>query len=349
MRKTIKKNHVNQKLLWPNVEIEWWYFFSLVDGPGGRYGIIMMLVKQIWEDSKVRGIHSLIGKYHGGFMVHGYAALIDMQSQRYRYIEETSPFKKFSGDIFMRPFTASLGDWQSELLNDVIQIQLPFPETPVKLDAFPLKEKTKILGGTKEEYVAKRADSIGWAYPRLKLSGGIGADAYEGEGYYECVRSRLNPRNLMDLSYTWIYCLFDDNTELLVFVAPWEYEEKMKGFFIDADGKFEHLSAEDYTLEESSLWQSPRTSATYPVAWEFECKKLGMSCALKASFPDQELEGKKILSGRVWLGIGAVVGIRNKKSIKGVIYVGMSREQRFLHKMVLSAGDIWFRNIKKHG
>ncbi len=123
------------------------------------------------------------------------------------------------------------------------------------------------------------------------------------------------------------------------------------GTFVDAEGRSTHLTREDFMLEMTERWQSPRTGAIYPGGWRLRVPRIRVDVSITPVIKDQELDTRGTTMIVYWEGACAVRGHHNGTETDGRAYVELvgydrSHEQPSLTSFIFgSALDRRWRSI----
>ena len=93
--------------------------------------------------------------------------------------------------------------------------------------------------------------------------------------------------------------------------------------FVPPEGDAVHLQAGDFQISVMDTWQSPRSGASYPSAWDIEVPGLGLSIAVEPYLADQELN----VSTTYWEGAVRISGSRAQQRLAGWGYVELTGYQ----------------------
>lgn len=74
------------------------------------------------------------------------------------------------------------------------------------------------------------------------------------------------------------------------------------GTLVAKDGTATLLAASDFTIEETAIWKSARSGATYPARWTLRVPKAGLEVAVVPILADQELVTEKSTRVTYWEG-----------------------------------------------
>jgi predicted secreted hydrolase len=93
------------------------------------------------------------------------------------------------------------------------------------------------------------------------------------------------------------------------------------GTYVDAAGNWTHLARQDFTLEATDYWQSPRTQATYPSGWRLRVPRFGIDVRITPVLKDQELDTRGTTMIVYWEGACQVRGRHGNEETTGRAYV----------------------------
>jgi predicted secreted hydrolase len=124
--------------------------------------------------------------------------------------------------------------------------------------------------------------------------------------------------------WDWFSVQLNNNTELMCYQLR-DGKNAVSGYssgtFVDENGDFTPLSHEDFSIEPTGFWKSPRTEATYPSGWKIKAPKFGLDLTVTPVIEDQELDTRGTTMIVYWEGACEVSGTVNEQSISGRAYV----------------------------
>jgi predicted secreted hydrolase len=74
------------------------------------------------------------------------------------------------------------------------------------------------------------------------------------------------------------------------------------GTIVEPDGTTRHLDRDDFTIETTRRWTSPKTGATYPAGWQITMLGEGLFIDLAPAVADQELDTRASTGVVYWEG-----------------------------------------------
>jgi predicted secreted hydrolase len=93
------------------------------------------------------------------------------------------------------------------------------------------------------------------------------------------------------------------------------------GTYVDAEGRAQHLTREDFMLEPTAHWRSPHTGAVYPSGWRLRVPRVGVDVTVTPVMKDQELDTRGTTMIVYWEGSCTVEGLHGASETKGRAYV----------------------------
>ncbi len=93
------------------------------------------------------------------------------------------------------------------------------------------------------------------------------------------------------------------------------------GTYVDAAGSWTHLKREDFMLEATDYWQSPRTEAIYPSGWRLRVPRFGVDVWITPVMQNQELDTRGTTMIVYWEGACSVRGRHGNEEADGRAYV----------------------------
>jgi predicted secreted hydrolase len=134
------------------------------------------------------------------------------------------------------------------------------------------------------------------------------------------------------VGWDWLSIQLSDNTELMLFHIrrkDGSIDRFSSGTYVDANNHSMHLRESDFFLMPlGEIWQSPASSAKYPVRWRVQIPKLDLSLEVATPLKAQELLGAAKFTPTYWEGAITIDGQRGADAIKGVGYLEMTGYDR---------------------
>jgi len=224
------------------------------------------------------------------------------------------------------------GNWSVSWVGDEERVTALADGFSVKLSL--RRQKAPVIHG--ENGVSQKSPGAGrashyFSETRLRASGSLesAAEKYEVAGLawmdHEFFTHQLEPNQA---GWDWLSLQLEDNTDLMLFhirrkdgtIDPFS-----AGTFVDAQGRWHHLRAEDFQLTPGGeTWRSPATRATYPIEWNIRVPSLGLALKASTQLPSQELATNAKLVPSYWEGAIELNGTKDSTSIHGRGYLEMT-------------------------
>jgi predicted secreted hydrolase len=198
-----------------------------------------------------------------------------------------------------------------------------------ELDLILIPTKPVVLHG-ENGYIRKSEESplIGayyFSYTKLKTEGSLRIRdktfKVKGESWFDReISSKGLGQN--QVVWDWFAIKLDDNREIMLYLLrkkDGSTDKNSSGTLISGDGKYRHLSKEDFSVTVSSFYKSLKTGARYPSQWEIKIPSEKMNLTLVPLIEDQELVTIYSTFNNYWEGTCAVGG-----TVTGRAYVEMT-------------------------
>jgi predicted secreted hydrolase len=117
--------------------------------------------------------------------------------------------------------------------------------------------------------------------------------------------------------WDWFAVNLDDGRDItlsLVRAADGTYPI-VYGTMVESGGGVRHLEREDFTVEATAAWTSPKTGATYPAGWTIEIPSASLTIQLEPTVADQELDTRATTGVVYWEGSQIVRAVRRPSGL----------------------------------
>ena len=329
------------------IKVQWWCFLgTFITSKGSKMSVLLYVAKHVFEETqKLFGIHRFIATITEKPVVLAHLSIVDHKHKKSIIFEEVSPHVLFVGDETGNSYNYQLGNWKSEDRGDQVQLSLKTADSAMRLTLLPQKP-TAVMFEDLPHLRHLDPFSEGRVHTNIAVEGsieraGIKEEIISGSAWYERAWSRIIPWHFLVTNYTWAIFVFHDNTCLMTSIACPQGASGVDGFFVDQKGISTMLRREDFLLVPRVFWRSLKTGVTYPVEWDLSSSLLHIFVRIKASFPEQEFDGCKLISARHWFGIAEATGERDTIPISGEVYFGTSRRQRLFVRVLVRLGRVW--------
>ncbi|HSK74770.1 MAG TPA: lipocalin family protein [Pyrinomonadaceae bacterium] len=312
-----------------NAQTEWWYYTGHAEtASGNRFGFELVFFKRRTDLDKF----SLVPlRLFGNPIYFAHFAVTDYQKKEFRYAH-----RKSANGWFDYPASASethfhlrLGDWSlreshgSHVLRASINNDLTFEATLKPAKPVVLNGKAKDGVSFKDEGEASRY----FSYTRMEMEGDIvwhgETEHFNGSAWMDREFGTWTPTENQK-GWDWFSVQLDNGSELMCYQlrnSSNDVSPSSSGTFVDENGEFTPLSNEDFTIEPTGFWKSPRTKATYPSGWNLKVPKFGLDLVVTPVIEDQELDTRGTTMIIYWEGACEVGGKAKEAEVKGRAYV----------------------------
>jgi predicted secreted hydrolase len=310
-------------------QTEWWYYTGHMRTESGRrFGFELVFFKRRTDLDRF-GVVPLRLFANPLYLAH--FALTDESRAQFRYEHRKSANGIFDPPAHMSEtsFRLKLGDWtvseesgrhvlRATLGSDLIFEAQLRPTKPAALNGHE---------GVGVSFKDRGEASRYFSYTRMETRGRITwhgrTESFEGSAWMDrefgTWRTTENQKG-----WDWFSLQLSDGSELMVYHIrdrhgrPSQYSS---GTFVAPDGKWTHLSRDEFEVESTGSWLSPRTGATYPSGWRLTAPRLGVDVTVTPILKDQELDTRGTTMIVYWEGSCKVEGRRGESTIDGRAYV----------------------------
>ncbi len=317
-------------------QTEWWYYTgNLQSETGEHFGYQLTFFRRALTSPDQRTARVSDWAADQVYMAH--FALTDVAGNRHQSFEKLSRGAGGVAGAQADPFRVWLEDWSvtaTERAPDGTVYRQP-PSTlkaeagGVALDMRLEDAKGPVLQGDRG-YSQKGPEAGNASYyyslTRMPTSGTVTVDgkqyAVSGLSWmdHEYSTSALGPEQK---GWDWFSIQLDNDTELMVFQlrrADGSVDAFSSGTFVAADGSTTRLGPEDFKLEPTGRWRSPRSGGEYPAGWRLTIPKLDLSLDVTPYVADQEMQ----VSYVYWEGAVRVAGNAGGQPVSGNGYVELT-------------------------
>ncbi len=318
----------------PEFQTEWWYYTgNLATAAGDRYGFQLTFFRRGMVPPKgapaAGGPRSSAWRTDRVFMAH--LAITDVGAGKFRSSQRLARGAVGLAGAQAEPFAVWVEDWTARHGADGIRLRgaATHRDGPVALDLRLVPLKPPALhgdGGYSRKGPEPGNASMYYSYSRLEAEGTVrtpdGVAQVSGLAWmdHEWSTSAL-PRDRA--GWDWFSLQLDDGRDLMLFRlrrVDGSPADESGGSIIDADGTTHNLAAQDFHLEVTSEWTSPRSSGRYPSGWRLAVEGAGLGLEVRPLVADQEHD----LGIRYWEGAVETTGTASGAPIKGFGYVELT-------------------------
>jgi predicted secreted hydrolase len=311
---------------------EWWYYTGhLTADNGRRFGYQVTFFRRGIEPERVAANRSQWTIRH---LYLAHAALSDLDGKRFLYAEKVSRTGLGKAGADAGRLRVWIDRWSAEASASPHEHhRLQAEDDGFSLDLTVTPEKAPVVHG--ERGVSRKGDAPAqtshyYSFPRLATTGTLTVD-----GKQHVVRGLSwmdHEFGSGDLGaeitgWDWFSVQLENRTELMLYrlrrsdgsVAP-----VSSGTVILPDGRTQHLSSTDVTVEPSEYWASRASGGRYPSRWHIAVPALALALDVRPLLPDQELVTSRSTQVTYWEGAVEVSGELRGNSVSGQGYVELT-------------------------
>lgn len=299
-----------------DTSIEWWYLTGQLEAEdGARYGLQFTVFRRGLDPEPAAPSSGSLRARH---VLAAHFALTDIAAKRTHFAERLrrvgSPLAGASTtdlDVFVEDWSLRRGD------DDRLTLVARDKAKGIALELELVADEPLVRHG-QGGYSPKGRDpgnaSAYVSWPRMAVRGtaevGGRALAVEGEAWFdhEFGSSVLEPGVL---GWDWFGLQLDDGRELMLFDLRREdgtLAAASAGTLVEADGSTRALGVDDFQIEPSGRWTSPRTGAVYPAGWRLTIPDADVDLTVTTLVSDCELQAASTADVTYWEGPVEVSG-----------------------------------------
>ena len=312
-----------------NSQTEWWYYTGHgATASGKRFGFELVFFKRRTDLDKFNIVPL---RLFGNPIFFAHFAITDVDGKKFRYAH-----RKSANNLFDSPASASedhfylrLGDWSLREADGahILRASIGANET---FEATLKPSKKVILNGRGKDgvsYKDEKEASRYFSYTRMEMEGDITRDGetehFTGSAWMDREFGTWTPTEKQK-GWDWFSIQLENGCELMCYQlrdSNNNVSEHSSGTYVDENGNFTPLTNEDFTIEPTGYWKSPRTKATYPSGWKLTAPKFGLDLTVTPVMEDQELDTRGTTMIVYWEGTCDVAGKAGEFDVAGDAYV----------------------------
>lgn len=307
-------------ITWPrddaphDVPIEWWYFTGhLFTDAGDRYGFEFVVFKG--QQSGVTGYAS-------------HFAVTDNALGTFQYDQRLDFAPPGANDGGTGGYDIEVVDWAMSGANGTDRLVASLPGYAIDLTVTSTKPPALHDGDGYIDY-GNGEYSYYYSRTRMEVTGTLtlasGVETVTGEAWFD---RQWGDFSTYDDGWDWFALQLDDNTELMVYVTRIQTEEGIveviDGSLVAADGALTVLEPDQFSVEATGSWTSPRSGGVYPSGWRITVPSASLDITVSPVLLDQELDTRASTGVTYWEGEVTVAGERNGAPISGLGYVELT-------------------------
>lgn len=321
---------------------EWWYYTGqLIAKTGRSFGYQLTFFRRGMMREHVKTLPS---QWAVTQLYLAHFAVSDLGQGRFHYAEKISRAGLGKAGADHDRLHVWVDRWSAESPTATSGVQtLRAADGDLALQLTVSQEKPLVVHGS--DGISRKGSAAGqashyYSFTRLATTGQltIGTESFDVTGTswmdHEFGSADLD-KGLA--GWDWFSLQLDDQRELMLYRlrrTDGSADPVSSGTLIDREGRGQHLSIKDFTLEPTSYWTSPTSKARYPQRWRLTIPSQRLSLELAPLIAEQELSTTRSTQVTYWEGAIETTGTSQGKPIKGQGYMELTGyAERFTKKL----------------
>ncbi|MEZ5344194.1 MAG: lipocalin family protein [Pyrinomonadaceae bacterium] len=312
-----------------SAQTEWWYYTGHAKTESGkRFGYELVFFKRRTDLDKFSIVPV---RLLGNPIYFAHFAITDISDENFRYSHRKSANRPFELPALMseKNYYIRIGDWSvreahgDHILRASIGNDIVFEASlrPAKKPLLNGKNKNGV--SLKDENQASRY----FSYTRMKMQGEIIIDGtsehFTGTSWMDREFGTWSATENQK-GWDWFSIQLNNNTEFMFYqlrnssngVSPFS-----SGVYVNDEESDLRFAKDDFVIEPTGYWRSPKTKTTYPSGWKITVPDLEAEITVTPILEDQELDSRGTTMIVYWEGACTVSAIINDTVIEGTAYV----------------------------
>lgn len=311
---------------------EWWYYTGQLAAKDGRpFGYQLTFFRRGMPREQVKTLPS---QWAVSQLYLAHFAVSDLRKGRFHYAEKISRAGLGKAGAAHDRLHVWIDQWSAESPSATPGTQtLRATDGDLALQLSVSPEKPLVVHGT--EGISRKGTAAGqashyYSFTRLATTGTlrIGKESFDVTGTswmdHEFGSADLD-KDLV--GWDWFSLQLDDQRELMLYRlrrTDGSSDPVSSGTVIDRDGRGQHLSIGDFTLEPTSYWTSQTSRARYPQRWRLTIPSQQLSLELVPLMAEQELSTTRSTQVTYWEGAIEVTGSAQGRPVRGQGYMELT-------------------------
>ena len=311
---------------------EWWYYTGHLTTKNGRpFGYQLTFFRRGIPREQLKTLPS---QWSVTQLYLAHFAISDLRGAQFHYAEQIS--RPGLGKAGAKPdrLHVWIDQWSAESLagipltqelrasNDTIGLQLTLsPEKPLVVHG---------LGGISRKGAATGQASHYYSFTRLATTGTLtlGTERFDVTGT-TWMDHEFGSADLAEdlVGWDWFGIQLENGTDLMLYRlrrADGSTEPASSGTVVDRDGRTQHLTVKDFSMEPIAYWTSPKSAARYPQRWHILIPSLNLSLDIVPRLTGQELITSRSAQVTYWEGAVEITGSSHGHPVRGQGYMELT-------------------------
>jgi predicted secreted hydrolase len=312
----------------PDFKSEWWYYTgNLQTAEGREFGIELTFFRQALLPQPAQVATG--SQWRSPQVYSGHFAISDIANRQFYFQDRFSRNAIALAGATSQPYRVWLEDWSATTVEpNTVRLQATMPEGAIDLALN--QSRPAVLQGDRGLSIKGVGEGNASYYYSIVQQPTQGTITVKGETYqvtgiswkdHEYSTSSLDPGTI---GWNWFSAQFENGTALMLYVLRRDdgtIAPQSSGTYITTQGKTQVLGVNDFEITPQETWTSPATQAKYPIQWQVQIPKLGISLQATALMPNQELN---TATAKYWEGAVKYQGKQGEQAIAGRGYVELT-------------------------
>lgn len=306
---------------------EWWYFtgnFRSTDGTEFGYQLTFFRQGVIDPDHTVPD-----SRFIQRDVKFAHFAISEITSKKFHHFQKLARGAFGEAGFDEENRIAWIEDWSCER-TDTHAFRLRAADKDIVLDLDLKSSREPVIhgrNGVSQKSAGEGRASHYYSLTRMNTKGELMIDGKKynisGETWFdhEWATNQLAENQT---GWDWFSLQFEDGSDLMLFQIRTKAggrDPYSSGTFVTSAGETIKIDLDDFQLEPTEWWTSPKSKGRYPVAWKLSIPKLAVDCIVRARFNNQELAAEPF---SYWEGAVSAEGRHEGQPLKGKGYLEMT-------------------------
>jgi len=311
---------------------EWWYYTGHLAATNGRqFGYQLTFFRRGVPRDRVKTLPS---RWSITQLYLAHFAISDLSDEQFHYDERISRAGLGKAGAEPGRLHVWIDHWSAESpMTGPLTQQLRASNDSIGLELTLSPEKPLVVhgaGGVSRKGGAEGQASHYYSFTRLATTGALtlGTERFDVTGT-TWMDHEFGSADLAEdlVGWDWFGIQLENGTDLMLYRlrrADGSTDPASSGTFVDRDGRTQHLTVKDFSMEPTAYWTSPKSTARYPQRWHIVIPSMPLSLDIIPQLAGQELVTSHSTQVTYWEGAIEVNGVAQGKTIKGQGYMELT-------------------------
>ncbi len=297
----------------PDYQTEWWYYTgNLQAADGHRFGFELTFFRQRVQLSK-----TMSGTWRPEEIYLAHLTLSDLDGRHFYYTERLNRAGPGLAGVSLPKQRIWNGNWRVQWKPGGQQ------ELTAVCDRFTLQLH---LTPRKPVVIQRVEAAVHYlSFTRIQASGEmkLNGRSYRVSGVAWMDHEFFNEEKYWRAGWDWFSIQLDTGEELMFYNWRTKLADS-SATYVNRLGNVQYLDSANFHLVPVDWWQSSRSGARYPIAWNISVPSLGLQLSERTALKDQELFSTNSISPTYWEGAVTYTGRIHLQPVRGVGYLEMT-------------------------